>query len=344
MFGELAVLYLFLGGAGAGCLVVASLLDLFVVKEPFGDADYAPEPLVHPLGRTVDLSFLVGFAFVAIGVACLVLDVGRFDRVLSLLVDPHPTLLTFGSYALSAAVLIGAALTLVRFAYLPLVPRGVVVAFEVAAAAVGLAVATYTGLLLSTLGGVRVWDTPFVPALFVLSSLSSGIALVVLSGVGETADAFMRATMRRLACVDLALIAAEGVCAAAFVIGAASSDHAGVVASYALLVEGPYANGWWIGFLACGLAVPFVAEGVYLVVSRKVGRAAIGDVARVVLLAAAAFVLVGALCMRWAIVGVGVHRDLELSTPEGAVEAAYADLALDARGALSAVAGKEEEK
>ena len=36
MFSVLAVGYLFLGGAGAGAIAVASILDLVWVKAPFG--------------------------------------------------------------------------------------------------------------------------------------------------------------------------------------------------------------------------------------------------------------------------------------------------------------------
>ena len=36
MLGELAVLYLFLGGAGAGCVAACSLVDLLWLREPFG--------------------------------------------------------------------------------------------------------------------------------------------------------------------------------------------------------------------------------------------------------------------------------------------------------------------
>ena len=45
MLGELAVLYLFLGGAGAGCVAACSLVDLLWLREPFGaTAVYGPDP------------------------------------------------------------------------------------------------------------------------------------------------------------------------------------------------------------------------------------------------------------------------------------------------------------
>lgn len=339
MFGELAVLYLFLGGAGAGCLAVASIVDLAVLREPFGQAGYLPGPASDPLGRTVDIAFVVGFVAVASGAACLAFDLGRVDRIASLFANPSPTLLTFGSYALAALIALGAGLSIVRFAYVPAIPRGIVAAAEAATIVVGAGVALYTGLLFATIGGVRFWATPLVPALFFLSSASSGIALVVVAGVGEQADCAMRSTMRCLAASDAALLCAEAACAAALIVSAAASDHPGVAKSFEILTAGTYADAWWIGFIACGLVVPLVAEAAYLASSRKRAAASFGGAVRAVLVGAAAFALVGALCLRASIAGAGAHRDIELES--GAVSADALSEPRDARdsAALSVVPG-----
>ena len=114
MLGELAVGYLFLGGTGAGAIAVASVLDLALVRAPFGtdarvSADEAP-----PCERVVAFALLAGFAALALGVLCLLFDLGRIDRALDLFLRPSATYLTVGSFALAALVACGAFLALVR--------------------------------------------------------------------------------------------------------------------------------------------------------------------------------------------------------------------------------------
>lgn len=311
MFGTLAVVYLFLGGAGAGAIVLCSLIDLVWMKQPFGTAAYVPGPSVASRERIVDFGFLVGFLALAVGIVSLLLDLGRIDRALDLFLSPSPTLLTLGSYALAALVFIGACLALVRFIYLPDVPRSAVVALEVAALVVGAAVMLYTGLLLQTIGGVAFWASPLVPALFVLSSLSSGTALLFAMSCFAERDSASVRMVRGLARADAVLVVLEAVCAAAFVALAGASDHPGVRESFVALAEGNVALVWWFGFVACGLAAPLVLEAVHLC----------GQGTRVLLGIVAILVLVGAFCLRFSIVEAGVHRDLEL---EPAVEETYA--------------------
>ena len=181
MLGTLAVGYLFLGGAGAGAIVVASVLDLALVRAPFGTDARVSVDEAPPCERVAAFALLAGFAALALGVLCLLFDLGRIDRVLDLFLRPSPTYLTVGSFALAVLAACGAFLTLVRFAYLPSVPRAAAVAVEAVAVAVGLVVMVYTGLLLQGLGAVALWRSPFVPVLFTLSSLSCGIAVVLVA-------------------------------------------------------------------------------------------------------------------------------------------------------------------
>lgn len=332
MFGELAVAYLFLGGAGAGCVLVASLLDLVVVREPFGTAEYAPGPAVRPAAHAVDVAFAVGFVAVAAGIACLLLDVGRIDRVASLFLDPHPTFMTFGSYALAALAVLAAALAVVRFAYVPGVSRAAVTAAEAVACVVAVAVMTYTGLLLQSVEGVRFWGTPLVTALFVLSSASSGVACVVIVMMLENADAQVRRIVRALAVADVALIVAEVACAAALIAQAAASDHEGVLASLETLTRGDLAPVWWGGFAACGLAVPLAAEAAFLArggAGRTNHASADAGAMRTAVAVAAALVLVGAICLRVAIAGAGAHRELALEDPVAVYAETLADSGSD---------------
>ena len=102
MFGTFAVLYLFCGGTGAGAIAVCSLADLAWARQPFGTGTYTQGPSVRPEARIVDFGFAAGLALLVLGIACLLLDLGRLDRVLMLFLNPQPTFVTVGAFALAA--------------------------------------------------------------------------------------------------------------------------------------------------------------------------------------------------------------------------------------------------
>ena len=111
-----------------------------LVRQPFGTSAYVQGPSVRPEARIVDFGFVAGFALLVAGIACLLLDLGRIDRVLSLFLNPQPTLLTVGSFALAALAVLAAFLAAVRFLYLPGVRRPVVAVVEAGAVAVAAVV------------------------------------------------------------------------------------------------------------------------------------------------------------------------------------------------------------
>lgn len=323
MFGTFAVLYLFCGGTGAGAIAVCSLADLAWVRQPFGTGAYTQGPSVRPEARIVDFGFAAGLALLVLGIACLLLDLGRLDRVLMLFLNPQPTFITVGAFALAALALLGGFLAAVRFLYVPAARRGAVAAAEAVAVVVGVVAMLYTGLLLQTMGGIAFWASPFVPLLFLLSSLSGGMALVLLAACFvERAPRAVQLT-GFLAHADLLVVVLEIACVAGFLLWAQASGHPGVRASLAQLAEGDVARAWWVGFCACGLAVPLGVE-VAGWASGALRRERAGWNAAFAV--AAALVLVGGWCLRWSMVEAGVHRELELeSVPTLAEDVGMAD-------------------
>ena len=231
---------------------------------------------------------------------CLLLDLGRLDRALDLFLNPSVTPLTFGSYALALLALLGAAAAAVRFFYLPFASRSAVAAIEVMAVVVAVAVMLYTGLLLQSIGGIAFWNSPFIPALFVLSSASSGVAIVLAASFFVEPDEWVAHVVRIIIRADIVLIVLEAVCVAAFILTMAASTHSGVQESLAALIRGDMAPVWWLGFCLCGMAVPLVIE-------TAGPRAQPGVQAAVA--AVAVLVLIGAFCLRLSIVEAGVHRE-----------------------------------
>ena len=320
MFGELVTAYLFLAGVGAGGVAAASLADLLLVREPFG-ADVVPDfAEKRPCERLVAGVLAFSCGALALGAGCLAADLGRIDRVLSLFLTPPVTLMNLGAWAVALLTVLAAALALVRFMYLPWADRRAVVVAEVVACGLAVVVAVYAGLLLQTLAGVRLWSTPWVPVLFVLSAASCGCALLMAGALFAEGDEGVRKVAQAAARADAVVIVAEVAAAAGFLAFVAGSDHAGVEASAASLLHGPAALPWWVGFVACGLAAALAVEVGCLVRGHGRSRSAAKAVAKAypaaALALAAALVLVGALGLRAAVVEAGAQRPLELQEAE----------------------------
>lgn len=314
MLSELAITYLILGGVGAGCIGVCSVVDLLLVREPFGDADYDQGPALESDSRMLDYCFALGFAVLGAGCACLIFDLGRMDRIVSLFTHPSFTWMTAGAFAIAALLLVGAFLALIRLLYLPWVQRGAVVACEAIAVILSLVVMAYTGLLVSTLGGVAFWSSPWLMPLFLASSVSGGVALVVASSILVSTDVDSARLMHVLAIVDMVAIGAEVIFAGLFLFGAMQSANPGAVAGFEQIMHGSQSMLWWTGFVGCGIIVPIVIEIAFCIgrTSSHVRNGSNSDMLSRAFAIAAVFVLIGVVCMRASIIGAGEHRDLEL--------------------------------
>lgn len=316
MLSELTVAYLIFGGIGAGCIGVCSVLDLVVVHEHFGDSEYEQGPAIRPIARVIDLSFAVGFALLGIGCMCLILDLGRIERVTSLFIHPSFSWMTVGAYSIAILLAVGAFLAIVRFLYLPQISRPLIVACEIVAVVLSIVVIVYVGMLLGTLRGVALWVSPWLPVLFAASSASGGIAMVVFVSlfVPRTEDAFRM--LHGLALADMIVILVEAILVIAFLVSASTSRNPGAVSGFEQLTTGSEAALWWFGFVGCGVVVPFLIEAIFCFIGRPSSDMLVKAFAL-----GAVFVLVGVVSMRIGIVDAGAHRSLELQDPT-AIEAA----------------------
>ena len=303
VLGTLAVGYLFLGGAGAGAIVVASVLDLALVRAPFGTDARVSVDEAPPCERVAAFALLAGFAALALGVLCLLFDLGRIDRVLDLFLRPSPTYLTVGSFALAVLAACGAFLTLVRFAYLPSVPRAAAVAVEAVAVAVGLVVMVYTGLLLQGLGAVALWRSPFVPVLFTASALATGAAVLIVVGFCRQNRPEVEEGLGGLVMLDLMLVVVEAGVLAAFLLASAQAGDA-VGASADALMTGRFAGAFWLGAVGLGLVAPFVVD----VASRR-------SFDPLVLAIGSCCTLAGGICLRYVLLLAAVRFNLVGMTP-----------------------------
>lgn len=319
MFSELVVAYLFLGGTGAGACAVAAALGLFADTDEVCRAATARfrDGRGRWYGRFFGGSLTAAAASLAVGVLCLVADAGRPDRLLLLLTAGPTSYLAVGAWALSACLALA---VLCALAWRGVVPAPVPLLRGLCALLLAAAVATaaYTGLLLADMPAVPLWHSWWLPAAFVISSLSCGIAVVLaVALLTGCASAFSR-TLRALVRVDGALILAEAVVLAAWVAsvwadaGAGSADAArtatdeAALASLRLLLTGPHAVLFWVGLAGVGLALPIVVDVLALRAAAPRRSAPCAPLAgQGALLASAFCVLIGGACLRAAVVAAG---------------------------------------
>jgi len=297
MLNELTIAYLFLGGAGAGASLVLTLVSWCVagvgLRRPAaaGGAGllgslacrFVPAPAEH---RLLGFGYVVAAAVQALGMLCLLFDMGRPDKALILLINPHVSVTSIGAYALGGLVLVCAALALVWLGAVR-ARRAVVRALGALVLVVSLVVMAYTALLLRAFAGVEFWDSLLLVALFVASGVSTGIAVVVATMVATLASVRYEGLVGRLLKADVLVIAVEAIVLVTYM---ATSWFVAPVQVEALLV-GDLAEVFWTGFVVCGMVAPLVLNVGSRVVSGLVVHPAV----------LCALVLVGGFCLRWGV-------------------------------------------
>ena len=311
VFTTAVVCYLFLGGTGAGALVVLSALECLRLRELYSHRSTLD---VRPLSSEVretqtvrirsrlfhnfvlpDDVFTCGwplcFALLALGIACLLVDIGRPDRLLNLVSSFHPSSLSLGAYALVIALACAGFFLMCALFDTVRLRKWIVFALAFVGIVSGVVVAVYTGVLLQGLASVLFYQTPFLPIVFTISSLSCGIACVFLAAVFVESRWPFSFVLVRLSRIDGILIMLEALCLALYVSTMLINKEGGWDSAYAL-VAGDMAWIFWCGLVIVGLVVPFVLE---LFVTHSNSRTQF--------LWIAACVFVGGFILRWCMAG-----------------------------------------
>ena len=239
---------LFLAGLGAGALLVATAADLFggrrYEKITRTGAALAPLPVI-------------------VGVILLVLDLGQPGRFLEFLFRRGPgflmvnlnSVMSIGIWLLTIFVILSlvyAALVFLGWAFTwgKKARQGI----GGIALVVSLVVTAYTGVLLAATWN-PVWNNLFLPAVFVVSALATGIAGVIfvlalghVYGIKKKVDSIIP----ELEKVNSRVISLLLVMVAVFVsLGMPSPQMRMILGSgYGLL--------WWVGIIGLGLVVPLI--------------------------------------------------------------------------------------
>lgn len=312
-------LYLFLGGMGAGAFVMAAVLFLI---------DRTRHRLI------VCVSMWAALASLAVGLLLLLSELITPARGLLMWQSfgHFTSWMTYGAWGAFAAMAVFAVSALLATR-----PVGVWLAtkwkwFEkhgvalrrvlaVVGIVLGAFVAVYTGMLLMSAGGVPLWNTPLLPALFTVSAFDTGVALVeivaVLLSKKDALAPKARVIMERVVVV---LVLVECVVMAAFLASMLGADDqtamgATAASSAALLVSGGLAACFWGMVVACGLVLPLVMAAAGLVLHRRGGKKPCSKRLQGALMAiGAAGALIGGCELRFLILAAGIHADVVAET------------------------------
>ncbi|WP_165253920.1 NrfD/PsrC family molybdoenzyme membrane anchor subunit [Adlercreutzia sp. ZJ304] len=313
MFSDLVVAYLFLGGTGAGCCLIASILAL--LAEPT-EIDRFLVYGIHSASaqtwrRFFSALYIAALGALFLGAICLMADLGRPDKLLLLLFYPTPTYMAVGTWFIIVCS-ISALLCVVLWAGHMRISRKCLTVLSIIAGVSSIVVMVYTGLMLSDIRAIPVWNTFWLVLLFVLSALSCGIALALCSSLISGSLTAFYSTLVRLSKVDAAIILIEAAVgffclfsvwsAAGGLAGPADSTGQAAFDSLESLLVGPLAVTFWVGFAFIGLAVPFVQD---IAISRKrsnLMRMGKSSSSALFILSTAACVLFGGALLRFLVV------------------------------------------
>jgi formate-dependent nitrite reductase membrane component NrfD len=303
------VLYLFLAGLGAGALTVSSSAFL---RGGGGET-----------GMHFDIARYGAFLApipVMVGCGLLVFELGSFHvgdwfKWLNLYKTINLSPMSIGTWLLTFFIVTSLAYA---YTFLPKPPvlgekavrwRRPIAWLNVP---LGIGVAVYTGVLLGAMPSRPFWNSPVLALLFLLSSLSTGVALILLARAilgpgGEKSDATRGSDYHTsgyiLTTSDLLLLGIELLIVFLFIMFAylAVGDvrHAITV----ILSGGDLATLFWLGFVVIGLLVPAAIE-LYYVVPRLLFHREYAP-PRGVEMAVSVGVLIGGFLLRYVVVIAG---------------------------------------
>jgi len=307
VWGLPVVFYLFLAGMGAGTLVVSSSVLLRGGGGPRG---------IH-----VDIARYGAFLApvpVMVGCGLLIFELGSFHtghwfKWINLYKVINLSPMSIGTWLLTFFIFISLAYayTFVRNApYLGENRLSLRRLLAWVSVPLGIGVAVYTGVLLGAMPSRPFWNSPILALLFLMSALSTGVAIILLTRAllhPRKADSEQQLRFHAsgyiLTSSDILLIGIELVVIFLFIMFAYLTVGDVRYAIATILPGGSLASYFWFGVVAIGLLIPALIE-LYFVIPRLLYHreyAAPRGVEIVVPLA----VLVGGFMLRYVIVIAG---------------------------------------
>ena len=295
------ILYLFMGGMGAG----AGVISAFVLLRGEGNNNrYGGHSF-----SIARIGAILSLPMVGIGTGFLILELGSFEvgnyfRFLMLFTTINLSPMSIGSWLLLVFMAVNAyyAFTFLKSdATSGDANDGARRTMAILMIPLGICVAVYTGVLLGAVPSRPFWNSPILPMLFLFSALSTGVAGIMITRALLNNESEGKEAEYRLAASDFSLIMFEMLSLFLFVLFAflmVGSSQDAILAIF----SGGLASAFWIGVVVIGLLLPALLEARFLM-PRLQGGAFAAPRAMEMLIPAA--IIVGGFILRYVVVIAG---------------------------------------
>ncbi len=261
------ILYLFLGGLGAGAGAVSGSV---LLRSAGGDRP----------GPSFDIArwgALIAPLPVIVGVGMLVFELGSFQhghtfRFLNLFTVINLSPMSVGTWLLTLFIVVS---LVYAYTFLKADPEpgderhGLRKMLAWAMVPLGIGVALYTGVLLGALPARPFWNSPILAMLFLISALSTGVATILLlralftNLLPEGKDQRHEKDSYLLSSTDLIFIGFEILVVFLFMMYAHLTVGSVEVATD-IILGGELTTLFWLGFVVLGLVIPVLIELKYV--------------------------------------------------------------------------------
>lgn len=306
--------YLFLGGMSGGILIVAASAVLLGGKSPRYQA-------------LAGFSALLNLPFMVIGGLALTFHLGKPERgfFFPLYMTNHKSWLLIGGWVIGVFVPLSFA---VAASWYYDIRRSVRVALAVVAIPVGVSMCFYTGILLSEAKFVPLWAGQFIPVLFLLSGLSTGLAACAINAYvvkflpfPERArvriqDVGLEKTAPMLGHIDFVVLILELIWLLLFIAALNKGGPGHRLAAF-MLTKGDLAAWFWGGVVVVGMLIP-LALGVLEPILKKFLQRQDGWAVGWPLFFKLHFVLLGGVILRYVILWGGDLKQPLIFPPQHA--------------------------
>ena len=241
-------IYLWLAGMAGGAYFAAFLAERFT-----GEAN----------GRLLRLATYLGIPLAVIGVLLLVVDLGKPIRFWHLFTQFNVTSpMSMGTWILLVWVAIAVVMVVLwwvgnrRGEAASGGIRGVTGFLGWINLVLAVLLIAYTGVLLAVSNQPLWASTVLLPALFVASAISTGVAIIIITALTARGLAIPGRTVSRLAEADAVIILIELAVLIGYVIWLATSAIVGTGEALRLLTIGTLAAPFWVGVVLLALLIP----------------------------------------------------------------------------------------
>jgi len=265
-WGMPVILYLFLAGVGAGTVTVSASVLLRGGGGGFGGRHFA----IARYGA------LIGPLPVIIGTSLLVFELGRPFRALNLFKLINLSPMNIGSWFLGLFIVVSVLYALLFLPWPPIIwdrlqPWRKALAWI--CIPLGIGVALYTGIMLGAMPSRPFWNSPILALLFLVSALSTGIALIIFAQAmlyepppdNPAAEKRFHQSGYLLTASDLILIGFELMVIFLFIMFAYLTVGNVKYAVAVILPGGDLAAAFWLWVVVVGLLIPIIIELIYVV-------------------------------------------------------------------------------